>query len=952
MQIRRLAIRFGYFAILTISTAAFGQVPIAPANVRATCQASTTLGYASSHLTWDDMSNNETSFRIWRSPQGGASVMVDEVPAGTTDWGEDELPMNASFCYTVTAHNAAGPSASQPPVCVYSLPEPPFISPTPGQNVVSNSVTLRWNPVTNANRYSVRFRLGTTCGGEIAETGATEYTISNVASGTYSWGVIALNVAGTNASSSSDGTQCWTFHVNQAAQDTQSPTITITQPTTDDTYTTPHSEIELDGTASDNVGVTQVTWNNSTSNQSGTCVGASNWGSFPIPLEIGENYITVRARDAANNQGTDNITVTYAPPSGLPTVTIAPITEISGNSATCGGIVTNEGASGILQKGVCWNTTGYPNTFSTKTTQGAGGGIFNSFMTGLAPGTTYYIRAYATNSAGTAYSSQSTFSTTPASGILPTVTIGSITNITQLAASGDGEVTAEGGSPVSERGFCWNTTGGPTVENFKSTHGTGPGSFTGNLNGLMAGTTYYVRAYATNSAGSGYSDQLVFTTVQAPRYTLTLMPIPVAGGNILANPSQPAGGYPVGAVVTLTAVPFVGYHFNSWSGGVTGINATTNIVMYENKTVAATFGATPSANTAWFGGKITDAATGAGIPQVFVQWGVSDVLTDAGGNYVFNAVPCATRTLRVTKSGYGIIEESYTPPCNQNTSRNIVLTRATVKLTVQLGKEGSGRIKVNGVTQDLPWSGSYTSGTPVALEAAPQPGWSLDYWEREGVNHDNGWNQTLVFDADTALTAHYVQTPDFQLPAYRQDNPFWRAGNAPKSTNFPDDIAPKIGKSRGYSTWYVYGRLMELGYDRAALDRFAGASASDFDNIAKGGNPSSPVIPWSSTEPRVGCIAQRESGHVAVVERINSDGSLVVSESSAGETGGNSDYLYRESTQTRGSFGTYIYVPTAGAAGQSAPCGAMGNCGATGITTLALSFIGLGILRKRRGVSR
>jgi len=102
-------------------------------------------------------------------------------------------------------------------------------------------------------------------------------------------------------------------------QDTTRPGITITSPTSSTTYSTTSTPITLRGNASDAVGVTQVTWANSLGG-SGTCSGTTNWTCNSIALSSGTNNITVTARDAANNRGTDMLAVTYTPPS--PTVRI------------------------------------------------------------------------------------------------------------------------------------------------------------------------------------------------------------------------------------------------------------------------------------------------------------------------------------------------------------------------------------------------------------------------------------------------------------------------------------------------------------------------------------------------------------------------------------------------------------------------------------------------------
>ena len=95
----------------------------------------------------------------------------------------------------------------------------------------------------------------------------------------------------------------------------------------------------------------------------------------------------------------------------------------------------------------------------------------------------------------------------------PTVTTTTISNIDKTTATGGGNVTADGGGNVTARGICWSTSQNPTVDGNHTTDGTGTGSFTSSMTGLTANTTYYVRAYATNSAGTAYGEQVSFTTL-------------------------------------------------------------------------------------------------------------------------------------------------------------------------------------------------------------------------------------------------------------------------------------------------------------------------------------------------------------------------------------------------------------------------------------------------------
>lgn len=97
--------------------------------------------------------------------------------------------------------------------------------------------------------------------------------------------------------------------------------------------------------------------------------------------------------------------------------------------------------------------------------------------------------------------------------ILPVINTSAVSNIGVTTATGGGEVTSAGSSPVTERGVCWSTSENPTIADSKTSDGSGLGVFTSSITGLTANTTYYVRAYTTNSVGTIYGNQVSFTTL-------------------------------------------------------------------------------------------------------------------------------------------------------------------------------------------------------------------------------------------------------------------------------------------------------------------------------------------------------------------------------------------------------------------------------------------------------
>ena len=196
----------------------------------------------------------------------------------------------------------------------------------------------------------------------------------------------------------------------------------------------------------------------------------------------------------------------------LPTVTTADVTDITQTTAVSGGNVTDDGGAAVTARGVCWSKDPNPTIDNSFISNGNGTGSFTIEISGLTSATTYYVRAYATNSEGTSYGEQKMFTTLQYIQ-LPTVTTTIVTNVTSTTATSGGNVTDDGGATVTARGVCWSTSPDPTIDDNKTTDGNGTGAFTSQLTNLTHSTTYYIRAYATNSEGTSYGEQKYFSTL-------------------------------------------------------------------------------------------------------------------------------------------------------------------------------------------------------------------------------------------------------------------------------------------------------------------------------------------------------------------------------------------------------------------------------------------------------
>lgn len=194
----------------------------------------------------------------------------------------------------------------------------------------------------------------------------------------------------------------------------------------------------------------------------------------------------------------------------LPILSTSSVTSVTTTSAVCGGNITSDGGVQINEKGVCWCLNGKdPTVDDFRTSDGTGTGQYTSNITDLDPGHEYNIRAYATNYAGTAYGNQLLFRSVSS---VPFVNTGTITNVTSESVTVYGEITSDGGEPMTEKGFCWGTSTGPTISDNKVSWDGGYGVYSYTLTGLTPNTVYYIRAYAINSVGISYGDEKVSKT--------------------------------------------------------------------------------------------------------------------------------------------------------------------------------------------------------------------------------------------------------------------------------------------------------------------------------------------------------------------------------------------------------------------------------------------------------
>jgi uncharacterized protein (TIGR02145 family) len=498
------------------------------------------MSVTSKKLTWEYSGDNRIEgFKIDRK-QGNGNWQIGymAVSKEVREAVDVEVTPDTTLTHTYRVYTIAGQNSS---ATVTLETNPVFPAPTTISAEIQSltRVIIRW-------QYPATGHTGFTIARKVNE-GAWQTNFATTASNKLEFTDSTVNFS-TNHFSYSVKAHYNNYGSNLISITTGKPTVTTNEITNiTDTEALSGGNLTADGgTTVTARGVCYATTENPTTANSmvtsgtGTGIFAANLsGLTPATIYYVRAYATNSAGTSYGEQRT------FTTMAQVPTVTTTDISEITSTSATSGGNVTSDGGATITARGVCYAISANPITANSTVASGTGTGSFTVNLTNLAPGTVYYVRAYATNSAGTSYGAQRTFTTTV---VAPTVTTATISDITANSATTGGNVTASGGATVTARGVCYATTQNPTTANSTVASGTGTGSFTTNLTNLQSGTTYYVLAYATNNASTSYGEQHTFTTmVGAPTVTTTAI------SNITATAATTGGNVTADGGATVTA---------------------------------------------------------------------------------------------------------------------------------------------------------------------------------------------------------------------------------------------------------------------------------------------------------------------------------------------------------------------------------------------------------------
>lgn len=334
-----------------------------------------------------------------------------------------------------------------------------------------------------------------------------------------------------------------------------------------------------------------VDWNNSGTYDGGsetvvnnyyantTSAGTYNFTiSVPAGAALATVYMRIHTYDAANGVcaysygEAEDYKLTISAAGSAPTITATTaVSSITCSSGSSGGATINDGGQSITVKGICWNTSINPTTANSKTTDGGTGTAnFTSSLSSLSAGTTYYVRAYATNAVGTGYGPNESFttlsSTTAGSiGTAQTICSGSTPlSLTQIGAAGGGNSAYTYQWQSSSDDANWSSIGGATATTYT------PGALTAN--------TYYRRQATSSNCGTANTTSIL----------MTINPASV-GGSISSSASVCSGSNSGTLTLSGHTGSITKWQKNENGAGWTDIANTSTSQAYTNLTVTTEY---------------------------------------------------------------------------------------------------------------------------------------------------------------------------------------------------------------------------------------------------------------------------------------------------------------------------------------------------------------------------
>ncbi len=233
------------------------------------------------------------------------------------------------------------------------------------------------------------------------------------------------------------------------------------------------------------------------------------WGRY-----LSDDYTGISRSNYNKTQGF-SVRCVKGDPMQTPNVSTGEVQNITQISVLASGIVVTDGGLFVEERGIVWSTEINPtiDINQGRIVLGDGIGSFNCQIDNLDFGTEYIVRAYAINSLGVSYGNNVLFSTLEQAS-LPQVSTNEIINVLQTSAVLSGSLLDDGGETLTICGFVWSSNPSPTIEENDGivSDYSNLGGFTDTISPLYQSATYYVRAFALNTGGVSYGNELSFET--------------------------------------------------------------------------------------------------------------------------------------------------------------------------------------------------------------------------------------------------------------------------------------------------------------------------------------------------------------------------------------------------------------------------------------------------------
>ena len=377
----------------------------------------------------------------------------------------------------------------------------------------------------------------------------------------------------------------------------------------------------------------------------------------------------------------------------------------------------------------------------------------------------------------------------------PTVTTNEAANITHISAICGGNVTEAGGLMVMARGVCWSTMPNPTMSDSHTEDGTGIGDFYSYLSDLAVETHYYVRAYAINHLGTSYGNEVDFTTLPTPSYTVVVSAHPTNGGTVSGG-----GTYLEGELCTVHAYANTGFEFTNWmeKGEVVSSDAHYTFPVNGSHDLVANFaqqtytitvyanpinGGTVSGGGTYTYGQWCTVHANANNGYNFINWTENGNVVSTNANYNFQVTNSRVLVAHFEEASQipeGAIDGLFTINANGN---QVYFSQGNLQYNAAQGthqcadgttKQGTWRFAENQLSfvggvdmwTGIEWGNVYENGMKCdnTLASSTYNGWiDLFSWGTSGY-HDNNDPYNIHFEPWE--TTEFTVSPEYNFVGY------------------------------------------------------------------------------------------------------------------------------------------------------------------------------------------